>query len=342
MLANYAICNVQCNAESALGDTFMNCGEVNWAQNAKDCLKSCIFAMLPIPDPCGVFGKLFGALVGSLGGGGGNGDNSFTGDTLVHVRDRQGKPALKPISDIKIGDEVLAWDELAAHDGQLKQSKNGNSNSNSQEVQTKTGASAQQISATRYEKVSDVFSSERERKLVHITLNNGKSLTVTDGHPFRTSEGWRDAILLKKGGKLLLKGSGDGDDDSAGAATIADVRFETKTVRVYNLEVESLHTFFVGVDGVVVHNGIPIPPRGRGAVPPSQRDPSRVWKEPAQLKKWKEQGERCPGCGQNVPFDETEGHHKDRHADGGRTNRKNHLQVCIGCHCNTHYGKKRG
>lgn len=251
MLANYAICNVQCNVESALGDAFMNCGEVDWAGNAKDCLKSCLFAMLPIPDPCGLFGKLFGALVGSLGGGGGNGDNSFTGDTLVHVRDRQGKPALKPISDIKIGDEVLAWDEMAAYDGQLKKNQSGTS----QQIEPKAGSSAQQISANRYEKVSEIITSEKQQRLVHITLDSGKSITATDGHPFRTSEGWRDAVLLKKGGKLLLKGSGEGDDDSAGVATIENVRTEVKIVRVYNLEVENLHTFFVGEEGYVVHNG---------------------------------------------------------------------------------------
>lgn len=253
LLINYARCNVMCNAESALGDAFMNCGEVNWAQNAKDCLKSCLWSMLPIPDPCGRFGKLFSVAVGALGG------NSFTGETLVHVRDRQGKPALKPIADIKVGDEVLAWDEMAAHDGLLKQGQKGNS----QEVQAKTGASAQQISVTRYEKVSDVFSSEKERKLVHITLQGGKSITATDGHPFRTSEGWRDAVLLKKGTKLLLMGSGEGDDDSAGIVTIEDVRIETKTVRVYNLEVENLHTFFVGDDGYIVHNAQRGPPVGQ-------------------------------------------------------------------------------
>ncbi len=178
--------------------------------------------------------------VGALGG------NSFPGETLVHTRDRQGQPALKPIADIQIGDEVLAWDELAAHDGQ--------------EIQAKTGTSAQRISAKRYEKVSDLITSERERKLVHLTLEGGKRITATDGHPFRTSEGWRDAVLLKKGAKLLLMGSGEGDADSAGTATttatatIEDVRIEVKTTRVYNLEVENLHTFFVGEQGVVVHN----------------------------------------------------------------------------------------
>ena len=252
LLINYARCNVMCNAESALGDAFMNCGEVNWAQNAKDCLKSCLWSMLPIPDPCGRFGKLFSVAVGAFGAAGG-GDNSFTGETLVHVRDRQGKPALRPIADIKVGDEVLAWDEMAAHDGQLKQGQKGNS----QEVQAKTGASPQQISATRYEKVSDLITSEKQQRLVHITLDSGKSITATDGHPFRTSEGWRDAVLLKKGTKLLLMGSGQGDDDPPEVATIEDVRTEVKTIRVYNLEVESLHTFFVGSDGLLVHNGVP-------------------------------------------------------------------------------------
>jgi len=243
MAANYARCNVMCNIESAVGDAFKNCGEVNWLQNAKDCLKSCLWSMLPIPDPCGMFGKLFSMAVGALGG------NSFPGETLVHTRDRQGKPALKPIADIQIGDEVLAWDELAAHD--------------SQEIQAKTGTSAQRISANRYEKVSDLITSERERKLVHITLEGGKRITATDGHPFRTSEGWRDAVLLKKGAKLLLMGSGEGSDKATATATIEDVRIEVKTTRVYNLEVENLHTFFVGEQGLIVHNAKRSRPSGK-------------------------------------------------------------------------------
>lgn len=259
LLINYARRNLMCNAESALGDAFMNCGEVNWAQNAKDCLKSCLWSMLPIPDPCGRFGKLFSLAVGAFGA---FKNNSFTGETLVHVRDRQGKPVLRPIADIQIGDEVLAWDEMAAHDGQLQQGQKGNR----QEVQAKTGSSAQQISATRYEKVSDLITSEKQQRLVHITLAGGKSITATEGHPFRTNEGWRDAVLLKKGTKLLLMGSGKGDDDSAGIATIEDVRIETKTARVYNLEVENLHTFFVGEDGVVVHNA-PRGPKPQGTGP---------------------------------------------------------------------------
>ncbi|HLP82429.1 MAG TPA: toxin C-terminal domain-containing protein, partial [Nitrosomonas sp.] len=62
--------------------------------------------------------------------------------------------------------------------------------------------------------------------------------------------------LLKKGGQLLLKGSGDSE---AKTVSIADVRHEDKTLRVYNLEVANAHTYFVGNDGVNVHNISPPP-----------------------------------------------------------------------------------
>ena len=48
-------------------------------------------------------------------------------------------------------DEVLAWDEMAAYDGQLGKKAH--------EIQAKTASSARQISATRYEKVSKIISS---------------------------------------------------------------------------------------------------------------------------------------------------------------------------------------
>ncbi|MFO1262195.1 MAG: Hint domain-containing protein [Rhodoferax sp.] len=113
--------------------------------------------------------------------------------------------------------------------------------------------------ATSYQKVTQVYTTpERIRTLVHITLDNGQTLTATDGHPFKTLDGWRDAVLLKKGGKLLL---GGGEEDPAAPlaqpryARIADVRIEQERITTYNLEVAQLHTFLVGGDGVVVHNG---------------------------------------------------------------------------------------
>jgi len=72
-----------------------------------------------------------------------------------------------------------------------------------------------------YEKVTDVYTSYKAQTLVHLTLDGGQTLTATEGHPFKTADGWRDAIMLKKGGKLLLKG-GDGDAYAERTATIAE------------------------------------------------------------------------------------------------------------------------
>jgi hypothetical protein len=133
------------------------------------------------------------------------------------------------------------------------------------------GDNSDQDQRLSYEKVTDIFTSHREQRLIHITLETGEKLTATDGHPFKTSEGWRDAILLKKGGKLLLKGAGEEEDAERSEAgervvTIADVRVEQKIIPVYNLEVANAHTFFVSEDGVLVHNGPRNPLRGVGGV----------------------------------------------------------------------------
>lgn len=82
---------------------------------------------------------------------------------------------------------------------------------------------------------------------------------------------------------------------------------------------------------------LPKLPKGKGSVPPSQRDKKRTWSEAEQKKKYKEQGERCASCKQPKPFEDTQGHHKNkRHADGGGAERKNHGQVCTTCHKEIH------
>ena len=239
----------------------------NWRMNATtDCLKSCLWSLLPMPDPCDKFGKLVSLGLGL--------DNSFAADTLVHVRPQgassldamRGKSEKKAIKDLKPGDEVLAFAEWQ-DPGQ---------------VQTDSGDKLDQ--RLSYQKVSDMVTSTREQRVVHLTLDDGQTIEATDGHPFKTTDGWRDAILLKKGGKLLLKGSGDADSEGKQAvgrygvehgaiavvannatpetlptlreraATITDVRIEVKTLPVFNIEVANAHTFFVGADGVLVHN----------------------------------------------------------------------------------------
>ena len=42
--------------------------------------------------------------------------NSFSGETHVHTKDASGQAALKPISQIQLGDAILAWDDQADFD----------------------------------------------------------------------------------------------------------------------------------------------------------------------------------------------------------------------------------
>ena len=80
------------------------------------------------------------------------------------------------------------------------------------------------------------------QKWVHLTLADGKVITATEGYPFRTADGWRDAILLKQGDTLILTGS----DGKPATIQIDGIRYETKVLTTYNLEVANAHTFFVG------------------------------------------------------------------------------------------------
>lgn len=102
-----------------------------------------------------------------------------------------------------------------------------------------------------YEPITDIITTPNAKQTwVHLTLDNGNTITTTDGHPFNTPEGWRNAILLKKGGQLLLKG----EEGEPKTITITNISIETKHQTTYNLEVANAHTFFVGEDGVLVHN----------------------------------------------------------------------------------------
>jgi hypothetical protein len=161
--------------------------------------------------------------------------NSFPADTVVHARPQgassqdaqQARTTLTPISQLQVSDEVLAIAEWKDK-----------------------GSNPKQDQRLSYEKVTDIFTSFKEQTLIHLTLANGEQLTATDGHPFNTSEGWRDAILLKKGGKLLLPG------EAQGVVEITQIAHRIETLTTYNLEVANAHTFFVGNDGVLVHNGV--------------------------------------------------------------------------------------
>jgi hypothetical protein len=71
--------------------------------------------------------------------------------------------------------------------------------------------------------------------------------------------------------------------------------------------------------------GLPTPGKGKGTVPPSQRDPKRVWTK----KEGTQQLEKQDGkCAQPKNVNETQGHHNKRHADGGQTESDNHSELC--------------
>ncbi len=97
-------------------------------------------------------------------------------------------------------------------------------------------------------KVLSVSITETDQ-LVHVTTGNGTEINTTENHPFYTEgKGWCVASELEEGDVLRTQ---DGKTE-----TVASVETETleKPVKVYNLEIEDSHTYYVSVDGVLVHN----------------------------------------------------------------------------------------
>ncbi len=82
---------------------------------------------------------------------------------------------------------------------------------------------------------------------------------------------------------------------------------------------------------------LPKPPTGPGSVPKAQRDPTRSFSRAERAAKREAQGNQCAtGCGKKIDQSNSEGHHAERHADGGRTNSENHAEVCKDCHRELH------
>ncbi len=123
----------------------------------------------------------------------------------------------KPIEDIEVGDWVWATDPETGETGPRQ--------------------------------VVDSIVGDGEKQLVDIGVG-GDVLTATDRHPFWVdNEGrWVDAGALEPGDRLLLA------DGSSAAVMGVDDRVEV--VRVHNLTVEGIHTYFVEAGGaaVLVHN----------------------------------------------------------------------------------------
>ena len=121
----------------------------------------------------------------------------------------------KPIEEIEVGDEVLSEDETTG------------------EVSIK--------------KVTQTYVNETD-ELVHIRVN-GETISATPSHPFYVYKfGWTLAGSLKAGDVLVLS--------NGELVTVEWVQHELleSPIKVYNFEVEDYHTYFVGENGVFVHN----------------------------------------------------------------------------------------
>ena len=122
----------------------------------------------------------------------------------------------KPIEEIEVGDKVLSENELTG------------------EVAVKT--------------VTETYVNETD-ELIHIGVN-GETISATPSHPFYVNKfGWTLAGSLRAGDVLVLS--------NGELVTVEWVQHEIleSPIKVYNFEVEDFHTYFVGENGIFVHNG---------------------------------------------------------------------------------------
>jgi hypothetical protein len=122
---------------------------------------------------------------------------------------------LKPIEEVKVGETVKSFNE-------------------------RTG----QTSSTP---VLELIQQEGTFQLVKVTLDSGESLEATAGHPFYVQgKGWNVAANLKVGDALRLS--------NGTTLVVKTVDTSTRFARVYNFAVAQNANYFVGRDGVLVHN----------------------------------------------------------------------------------------
>lgn len=86
-------------------------------------------------------------------------------------------------------------------------------------------------------------------KLVRVNVGNdqGHTILTTTEHPFFVKGQWIEAGKLKAGDPLKTLNGFD-------CEVVSIQKLDTSDVQVFNFEVEENHNYFVGEDGVLVHN----------------------------------------------------------------------------------------
>jgi hypothetical protein len=156
----------------------------------------------------------------------GCGPQCFTGPTIVWT-----ERGLVPIADIQVGDLVLAHNDET---GEL---------SFREVLKTYVRQGAPIVLVT----------------LMAVDPAVGNTLTTietTEEHPFLVEAtangdmpGWTRVDELSPGDTIKQF------DGLSPGSVVMSVQFTSRREQVHNLEVEGLHTYLVGADGVVVHNG---------------------------------------------------------------------------------------
>ncbi|MEN2773905.1 polymorphic toxin-type HINT domain-containing protein [Acetivibrio clariflavus] len=127
------------------------------------------------------------------------------------------KEGLKRIDEVKTGDYVLSKD-------------------------VKSGESA-------YKKVNYVYIKSTS-KLVKLIVGN-EEINTTSSHLFFTDSGWwKSAKNIKVGDRIF---TAEGELKEVTATRVVDLE---EAVRIYNLNVDEFHTYFIGKQGLLIHNNV--------------------------------------------------------------------------------------
>jgi len=164
-------------------------------------------------------------------------DPCFVAGTLVRTKD-----GMKPIEEICVGDWVLTYP-----DDQIPPKRAKREDEYFYRQVTKTFVTDDQL--VSYIEVTDFG----DLDCIGVTPNH----PIYEGHPGFApfgcipgeeprGDGWRPASQIKFGSTLVKH--------SFGNAVVGKVKHEVERARVYNLEVDEFHTYFVGKIGIWVHN----------------------------------------------------------------------------------------